>query len=217
MNWEAIERRQWTYFALFISILLVIVPSVCYLNAATSIDKTHALATGDLDPRDVPSSFNGVIIMGNVTSVNPSAYKFTVRYLFVPVGNYSADNSASFKFAENVYFQTSNSKILFTTFDPMPIAIVDYEFLDGSPIRYPFDKYLCDYTISMVQSLPNGSYGASIPIAVGLIPAKQSWSANADLAELEQNRNEMSVRVVFYRSWMTKMFAMVSIILSCVE
>lgn len=210
--WERVERQQWTIFAIFIAFLSVIVPFVSLKNTSASIEKTVQLATGTLNPLDLPSNFEGVVVMANVTSVDPLSYLCSVRFLFIPIGKYARNTSAGadYHFANSVLFMSGETRMKIDPLQPMPSAVVKYQFLDGSPIRYPFDQYPVDFTVSIYDLSVSSSSSKSatpIPIALGIIAAKQSWSANAYIMELETDNLQVSIS--FFRSWMTKLFAAV--------
>ena len=206
--WERVERQQWSIFAIFIALLAAIVPFVSWKNGEASLSKTHQLSTGTLNPLDLPTNFEGVVVMANVTKVDPLSYFCSVRFLFIPIGKYARNTSAGadYQFAKSVLFVSGDTRMSIDPLQPMPSALVKYEFLDGSPIRYPLDQYPVDFTVGIYDVSNSSSTSAfPIPVALGLIAAKQSWSANAYIMELDTDN--LQVSIMFFRSWMTKLFA----------
>ncbi|KAJ3305495.1 hypothetical protein HDV03_001361 [Kappamyces sp. JEL0829] len=203
---EKSERIVWV---LTLLALAVLAPVLGYLNTQTSITKTMALSTGTVNPQSPPSEFNGVSIMANVTAIDPLSQMCRVRFLFIPVGSWAKSGPADLTLSKPALFVAGSSRTLLTPEMLMPAIEVNFDLSDGNPVYYPFDSYSCEFVLGLYDTnstaFSTSATLSGIPLAVGLIGGKQSWSAVSDVLDLD--RTHLYVSLTFFRSWMTKLYS----------
>lgn len=203
------ERTQWIVAAIFLAVLAITVPIFSIKNNEASMYKQQTMVSASISPYKIPDNFDGVIIMTTVTNVNTTSLSCRMRYIFFPYGRYAQKDEEP-TFSRNLYFVTNRIKTEFKAGEPWPTLEVVHSF-DGLATEYPFDFYQAGYTISLYDSSTiNQNNPKSIPIGIGLVAGKQSWTGIAEVKDLQDNQLEVSIR--FQQSGSTKVFSMVLIL-----
>ncbi|KAH6562163.1 hypothetical protein BASA50_006934 [Batrachochytrium salamandrivorans] len=199
--------------------LVVFVPVSTVLNNQEGNKKLQRVATNSVDPFLVLSgitAFDGVVLLGNVTGVDVVGFTFKVHFVAFPWGRFDipdqspAGNAAYNRLATDATLIVAGRQTSFKAGTVIPSfdAIVPID--EGQPNLYPFDKYYTTFDMSLFVG---SSFNESIPMAIGIVGAVQSWTVGLSLSKAQGTSGLVLVDTTINRSWTTKFFSMIVVII----
>ncbi|KAL2916760.1 hypothetical protein HK105_203539 [Polyrhizophydium stewartii] len=205
-------------FGLLVVILAVLVPVTTVLNNRESDRKLDRPVTTNVSPFDITvtngvSSFNGLVLLGNVSSIDPTAPSVKVHFSAVPVGTMSTasknDDTGYNLLKESLRLMAGGQEFNLKGGAVVPAFDVVVQIAEGGTNRYPFDSYT---TLMDVALYRGTSMNESVPLAIALVGAVQSWAVRIEAADLQELAGLVFFNLSLSRSWTTVLFSMLIIV-----
>ncbi|KAL2916761.1 hypothetical protein HK105_203540 [Polyrhizophydium stewartii] len=217
MNVKRGTLIQILVIGIVVVLLAVLVPVATVLNNQEAARKTESAVKTVKDPFEIATngdpSFNGIILLGNITAVDPTVPSFKVRFSPAPYGSMSLPVTGQIgynRLAVDVRVVVGQKETVFKNGSVMPSFDAVVPIDDGQSNAYPFDVYTTLFDISLVDDAdPTKHY----PVAVAIVGAVQSWTVDLTLADLQQRAGIVVVQSIFRRSWTTKFFSTLVVII----
>lgn len=143
------------------SFLLVFVPITGYFTGLQA-DKKSESGGANFNPNNKTQieSFNGLFIIGEVTSIDPLSFSYRMSLFITPVGSFSKDQ----KLAQPIVFFVNGKPTPFEGNQYTSNRDVIVTFSTGDSNHYPFDVYTD--TIHVHAQTGNASDPQPVPIAI---------------------------------------------------
>lgn len=163
------------YFALLVLFLIIAVPTSSIATVRYGDRKAERGSTNKVNPNNLSDNFDGISAFINVTSFSASTLTANLHFEFVL--NFLDGKPRGFT-------ATIASKVVtFTDLDFSPQVDVPITISgEVKAQKYPFDTFATN--LNFVARLADST---SIPLAVQLIGAIDSWSVNSQLIDVSNN------------------------------
>ncbi|KAL2911785.1 hypothetical protein HK105_208718 [Polyrhizophydium stewartii] len=207
-----LKRAHWVQIAIVSGIaltLLAVVPAATVLNNKEGEKRLQRAATTTVSPFEMPSSFSGVALLGNISAIDASALSFRIHFTAVPVGSFDAQGPLT-RINSDARLVIAGKETAFKSGSVIPAFDVVVPIDDGGPNRYPFDSYSATFQMTLVKGV--SGFNESIPMAMALVGAVQSWSIDILLIDIVDSVQVVFLNVIARRSWTTKLFSVLTLV-----
>ncbi|KAL2916804.1 hypothetical protein HK105_203583 [Polyrhizophydium stewartii] len=209
-------RRTAIALGVVAAALLVLVPVTTLLNNREADRRLERPFTTNVDPFAElagNSSFSGLLLMGNITSVDSPGLSFKIHFSGIVLGAYAESNPGDVvynRFNTDARLLITGKETVFKQGASIPPFDITVPIAEGQPNRYPFDVYATEFEITLLYK---DSYNQTIPMAVALVGAVQSWSTKLNINDLQSGQRLVRVHAEFRRSWTTQLFSIIVVII----
>ncbi|KAL2917666.1 hypothetical protein HK105_202539 [Polyrhizophydium stewartii] len=219
MYMPTLKRAHWTQLAIvagIVAALLVLVPTSTVLNTREGDRKLQRIVTTAVSPFDVAQGlvrFDGVLLLGNVTSVDVLSFSFKIHFTAQPWGSFdasNADNSSISRITTAARLIVAGKETPFGAGSIIPAFDAVVPIDEGSPNRYPFDEFSSTFAISLFAGT---GFNQSVPMALALVGAVQSWGVGLHMQDQQRDSQLVAVTAVITRSWTTALFSVIIIVI----
>jgi hypothetical protein len=185
----------------FLVAIVILAPLMSVFNLQAGDRKFNKAATNRVDPAS-PGDFEGILAFANITGFNPATLQVPTQFLFV-----NNLENATFPPAE---FSDGQRLIAISGRDLFPIVTTSFVIADGTPNKYPFDRYYMYASITLRDNAnATARTKAAFPLAVSVTGAIDSWDVDISLTDGEGLLSGVVLmEVEFKRSIVTQFFSM---------
>ncbi|KAI8926399.1 hypothetical protein BC831DRAFT_456557 [Entophlyctis helioformis] len=168
-------------------------------NAAAA----QAVSVAGIGVRDVSGSpVNGVLLLCNVTSIDPSTLSYKTHFEVVPIGSMATGTGLFRRFATPLEIIVNGITFNIAANQPGQPKDFSFNFIAGDPNNYPFDKY----EHRLVVSVTAANSTRPVPVAMSVSGSIQAWTVNFD--DSGSDVGLLAVQITAKRSFTTMFFSM---------
>ncbi|KAL2918946.1 hypothetical protein HK105_201214 [Polyrhizophydium stewartii] len=219
MHLKRSHLMQLAALSVVLLLLVVLVPVSTVLNETEGSRRLQQPAITPTNPYRLletqdESWFTGMLVVGNVSAIDVTNFAVKLHLQYFPWGNISATASSSQevplrRFNNDYRFIINGNPVELKRDSLVQASDPSVSILEGSPNQYPFDTYRLEFLVSAVigQGLSN-----PLPFAMGLVGAVQSWTIDIEIMDYQQDYHLAFVTMTLRRSWTTKFFSMIVVI-----